>query len=137
MTILVYGLICILITIAMHGLPDKVRMQGFQRLAVRSQPLVTAIEEFAGHEGRLPTTLQELIPRYLTKIPDTGMPAFPEYRYSTETSRWDGNPWVLYVDCTAGGINFDMFLYFPKQNYPQEGYGGWLEKIENWAYVHE
>jgi hypothetical protein len=34
-------------------------------------------------------------------------------------------------------MNWDMFLYFPKQNYPKAGYGGWLERIEDWAYVHE
>jgi hypothetical protein len=106
-------------------------------LASRSEALVGAIRSFAEREGRPPTDLQELVPKYFARIPKTGMPAYPDYRYSTEPSRWKGNPWVLYIDCTSGGINFDMFIYFPLQNYPETGYGGSLERIGEWAYVHE
>lgn len=99
--------------------------------------MVNVIEQFTEREGRPPASLQELVPRYLPTIPKTGMPVYPKYSYSTETNQWDGNPWVLYVNCTSGGINFDMFMYFPKQNYPEKGYGGWIERIGAWAYVHE
>ncbi len=30
-----------------------------------------------------------------------------------------------------------LVLYFPNRNYPQHGYGGWLEPVGDWAYVHE
>ncbi len=49
----------------------------------------------------------------------------------------DNNPWVLIVHTPSGGINFDQFMYFPLQNYPESGYGGWLARIRDWAYVHE
>ena len=67
------------------------------------------------------------------------MGAYPKYEYVVpeETNDWDGNPWVLYVDASLGILNWDMFLYFPKQNYPEVGYGGGLEKVGDWAYVHE
>ena len=136
-TILVCGPVYILIGIALLHLASPSRMDGFRRLAGRSEPLVTAIHSFAENEGRPPVDLQELVPQYIAEIPKTGMPAYPTYRYSTGTNRWDGNPWVLYVNCTSGGINFDMFLYFPLQNYPRMGYGGSLERIGRWAYVHE
>jgi hypothetical protein len=37
----------------------------------------------------------------------------------------------------SGGINFDSFLYLPLQNWPERGYGGVLQRIDDWAYVHE
>jgi len=53
------------------------------------------------------------------------MAAYPryEYRSSARTADFDGNPWVLVVRTPSGGINFDQFLYYPLQNYPEEGYG--------------
>ena len=54
-----------------------------------------------------------------------------------EAHKWDDNSWVLYIDTPSGGINFDMFMYFPNQNSPKTGYGGVLERIGDWAYVHE
>lgn len=136
-TILVCGLIYVSIALPLVRLSGPVRMYGFQRLAIRSQPLIKAIEQFIADEGHPPGTLQELVPKYFSKIPKTGMPAYPNYNYSTEASRWDGNPWVLYINCTSGGINLDRFIYFPKQNYPDKGYGGSLERVGKWAYVHE
>ena len=136
-TILICGLIYVSIGLALIRLSGPVRMNGFQRLAIQSRPLIKAIEQFVADEGHPPSTLQDLVPKYLSKIPKTGMPAYPKYNYSTEASRWGGNPWVLYINCTSGGVNFDMFIYFPKQNYPDKGYGGSLERVGKWAYVHE
>jgi hypothetical protein len=67
------------------------------------------------------------------------MMAYPEYEYITgkEAENQYGNPWVLMVFTPSGGINFDMMLYFPNQEYPPTGYGGGLERIDNWAYLHE
>ena len=136
-TILACGPVFVLIAVALLRFAPPVRMNAFQRLADRSEPLVNAIHSFVEKEGRPPADLEELVPEYMPQIPKTGMPAYPTYRYSTETNRWDGNPWVVYVNCTSGGINFDMFMYFPKQNYPERGYGGSLERVGKWAYVHE
>ena len=55
----------------------------------------------------------------------------------TDAKNWDDNPWVLVVFTPGGGINFDRMLYFPKQNYPRSGYGGGIERVRDWAYVHE
>ena len=129
--------IYVLIGIQLALLTSPVRIHGFRRLALRSRPLVAAIQEFVTHDGRPPVTLEELVPRCLAKVPNTGMPAYPTYQYSTDMKRWGGNPWVIYVECPSGGINFDMFVYFPKQNYPATGYGGSLERVGDWAYVHE
>jgi hypothetical protein len=119
-------------------LGETVRMTAFQRLAVRSQPLVDAVHRFAEEQNRPPKDLHELVPPYLPEIPRTGMATYPEYVYlSGEADSWDGNPWVLFVNTPSGGINFDMFMYFPLQNYPRQGHGGSLERVGKWAYVHE
>ena len=114
-------------------------MQAFNGLAERSTVLVEAIHNYDKDNGQPPKSLADLVPRYVPDIPKTRIGAYPEYRYElvTDLKKWDENPWVLYVDTPIGMLNWDMFLYFPKQNYPLHGYGGCLERVKDWAYVHE
>ena len=116
-----------------------VRDHAFHQLAERSQPLVSALEAYQAQEGSLPPSLEALVPKYLADVPNTQMGAYPEYEYyvGQEAMQYDSNPWVLVIQTPSGGINWDMFMYFPLQNYPQSGYGGSLELIGKWAYVHE
>jgi hypothetical protein len=46
-------------------------------------------------------------------------------------------PWELRVPCSRGILNWDLFFYWPGQRYPSVGYGGSIERIADWAYVHE
>lgn len=46
-------------------------------------------------------------------------------------------PWELLVSCSRGGLNWDVFVYWPGQRYPAYLYGGSIERIGDWAYVHE
>jgi hypothetical protein len=121
------------------SLGGRVRMAAFHRLAERSRPLVRAIQVYESRHGSPPPDLAALVPGYLPAIPGTGMAAYPRYEYQVgqKATRYEGNPWVLVVFTPSGGINFDQFMYFPLQNYPQSGYGGSIERIADWAYVHE
>jgi len=123
-------------TVVFVNFSPDVRMTAFHDLATRSEPLVSAIHRYAEDKGTPPVSLSELVPDYIDQVPGTGIPRYPDYVYTTE-DRWDDNPWVLYVPTSRGMINWDMFMYFPLQNYPEEGYGGRLVKIGQWAYVHE
>lgn len=116
---------------------EGVRMSAFHRLAERSKPLVAAVHAFEQKHGRPPESLQTLVPEFLPSVPSTGMGAYPKYEYSTSATNYDGNPWVITIFTPSGGINFDQFMYFPLTNYPKTGYGGWLERVGDWAYVHE
>ena len=136
-TMLSCGLVYVLIGVGVFLLLIPVRRYGFRLLSLRSHPLIEAIHDFTKTRGRPPENLDELVPDYLPKVPGTGMPAYPKYEYSTDRERWKGNPWVLYVNCPSGGINFDTFIYFPDHNYPKSGFGGILEPVGDWAYVHE
>ncbi len=46
-------------------------------------------------------------------------------------------PWELGIDCPNGMLNWDVFFYWPTQDYPQRIYGGTVERIGAWCYVHE
>lgn len=120
-------------------LGGRIRMQAFDRLAERSEPLVAAIQQYASDEGRPPGNLNDLVPKHLPAVPRTEMMGYPDYVYLTgaDAQRYDNNPWALIVRTPSGFINFDEFLYFPLQNYPAHGHGGVLERVRDWAYVHE
>ena len=64
-----------------------VRMQAMREFAERSQPLVAAIHAYEREQGRPPSGLQELVPKYLPSIPATGMTAYPEYQLYTGEAR--------------------------------------------------
>ena len=125
--------------VASLWLSNHVRTHAFRELAERSAPLVDEIRNFEAEHARPPSQLEELVPEYLPKIPTTGMGAYPEYKYlvGKEALQYHGNPWVLIVHTPTGILNWDMFMYFPNGKYPDVGYGGWLERIDSWAYVHE
>jgi hypothetical protein len=116
-----------------------VRHKAFIGLAERSRPVVAAIRQYEAQHGKPPETLATLVPEFFTSIPQTGMGAYPGYEYfvGEKAAKYDGNPWAIVVFTPSGGINFDKFMYFPLQNYPEKGYGGRLQRIGDWAYVHE
>jgi hypothetical protein len=138
-TLLLCALVYLPFGYAYFVLGHDIRMGGFEHLAARSRPLVQAIRDYSAATGHPPASLDDLVPQYLPAVPGTGMPCYPRYEYSADhpPDRWDGNPWVLYVHTTSGVLGFDMFMYFPLQNYPKQGYGGGLERVGDWAYVHE
>jgi hypothetical protein len=118
----------------------KTRMAGMESCGQRARPLITAIEQYERDHSTPPDSLHDLVPDYLPNVPSTGMMAYPEFRYHSGNQakeEYDGNPWALSIYTPSGGINFDMMLYFPNQNYPDRGYGGSLERLGDWAYVHE
>lgn len=47
------------------------------------------------------------------------------------------SPWELRVNCGSGGLNWDVFFYWPTEDYPENIYGGYVERIGKWAYVYE
>jgi hypothetical protein len=109
-----------------------IRNLGLARLARQSAPLVAAIHQWRRETGAPPSSL-DLLPLDLRRtLPDFQYVVGPEAERS-----YHGNPWVLVLDTSTGLINWDLFLYYPLQNYPEVGHGGWLERIDDWAYVHE
>lgn len=119
---------------------QKLRIAGMRSFAERSQSFIAAIKKYHRDHSAPPRSLHDLVPTYLPEVPSTGMMAYPYYGYCAgeEASQsYANNPWVLSVSTPSGLINFDEMLYFPNQDYPKRGYGGWLEPVGDWAYVHE
>lgn len=140
---LIYMMMCLVFIaswVAGIFLGQRARILGIHAFPQKSQPLIAAIKKYEQDNSTPPRTLQDLVPNYLPAIPSTGMGAYPDYRYFTGNEAQDefpGKRWVLSVFTPGPGINFDQILYFPDQNYPETGFGGSLERIGDWAYVHE
>lgn len=113
-----------------------IRMHGFSLAAERAEPLVAAIEKYHREHGVPPDKFIDLVPRYLAAMPDRLPPL--ELVIGSEAKRvYHGNDWVLRASVPSGGINFDQFMFFPNGAYPDRDYGGLIERIGRWAYVHE
>jgi hypothetical protein len=67
------------------------------------------------------------------------MIAYPEFTYWKDYNDIQAKPgeYELRIDCTSGGINFDRFIYWPSEEYPDRIQGNWVERIRSWGYVHE
>ena len=139
-TLLTASLPLIVGVLSLAKKPADIRAKAFYCLAQRTDPLIQAIKSYESANNKPPSNLSDLVPDYLPSIPTTQMRVYPEFKYESGPdvgARWHGNPWVLYVETSRGFCNWDLFLYFPKQNYPEYGYGGRIEKNGTWAYVHE
>lgn len=123
---------------ALGSAADSIRNASFHDLAERSMPLVEAVKAFEKAKGHPPKTLDELVPTYLDSVPSTGLAADPHYEIhmGEESSMWKGNPWVLCVPVSRGTLNWDLFLYFPNQNYPPDERSA-FERMGDWGYYHE
>jgi hypothetical protein len=113
------------------------RMTLIARAADAASPLTDAIHSFEGDQGRPPALLSDLVPRYLRAIPSTGMGGYSEWQYVPDAASYEGNSWVLLVHTGGPGLNWDQLMYFPNRRYPATGHGGELERVGDWAYVHE
>lgn len=118
---------------------DTIRMQGFVRLSQETAPLVEAIHTYTAKFGHPPENLEELKVNYPPEHTVKGgrLPDFKYFSGGQAKDRYHGNPWVLMLETPTGPLRWDRFLYYPLQNYPSLGHGGWLEKVGEWAYVHE
>jgi hypothetical protein len=121
------------------------REAAVHRFARSSSVLVDAIGSFGEEQGRLPASLEELTPTYLPQRPRSlGIPGtllFARYDYEVLSSRTDqrsgGQTWELRVYYPFGPLNWDLLVYRPAEAYPDRLYGGSVERIRDWAYVHE
>jgi hypothetical protein len=103
----------------------QLRAQRFQEFAVRSRPLLAAIEDYHRRQGRPPETLKALVPEYLDAVPTTGMGAFPEYLYSAGES--GSCPWRLAVSVGATPLAWESLVYWPSQCRPRgPSFDGWV-----------
>ncbi len=128
------GLCALLSSVPAMLVSREIRKNGFQQMAERTKPLITAIKKFEKQKGHAPEALAELVPEFLPAVPTTGIGAYPEYRY--EQFEDDSDPWELSVRCGGGFLNWDEFFYLPSENYGKR-VGGCVEPAGTWAYFYE
>lgn len=117
-------------------LGGELRMYGFELAAKRAEPMIEAIEKYTHDNGQPPERLSALVPNYLTELP-TKLPPVEIVTDPKKLLEYGNNPWALTALVSRGLMNWDRFVYFPDQAYPERGFGGSIERVRNWAYVHE
>lgn len=110
----------------------ELRMWGFLLAGERTTPLVDAIERYVEKNKAVPSALTTLVPNYLPELPNR-IPSLKLISGPEVEKNYYGNPWVLFADAGSGILNWDEFIYLPKQNYPSQAY----EQLGAWAYYHE
>ncbi len=111
------------------------RHHGFVRAARRAEPLVAALHAYEARHGHPPGRLAEVVDVHADAAPSRLPPL--ELVTGPDARLYGGNSWVLVAQVGRGFMNFDSFLYFPNQQYPAHGFGGSIERIGTWGYVHE
>ena len=132
-------LCCIGLWILAIYLAVLLRRRAFVRASRVGDRLARALAHYGNDKGEYPESLDRLNPDYLEEIPYTGMIAYPEFSYFKDRNDNETVPgsFELRIDCTSGGINFDRFIYWPCELYPDQIQGKPVERIQKWAYVHE
>jgi hypothetical protein len=114
----------------------NIQSRALAQLPGRAAPLVAAISAYEKANRHPPAELKDLVPEYIANIPWTGLSVCPQYQYRVFTEKGD-SPWELSIPSSQGFLNWDVFFYWPTKKYPREIYGGLVEPIGAWAYVHE
>jgi hypothetical protein len=112
------------------------RMLCIRQATARATPLVQALERYREDHGAYPEALQELQPGYIAEAPGTGMIGYPDFEYQPPgEAKLEAAGYGLYVNCFV--MSFDTLHYWPSEDYPEKMWGGVVEPIDGWAYVHE
>lgn len=113
------------------------RRAGLEAAAARAKPLIAAIERYKTDEGHAPEDLQDLVPRYIARVPPTGMVSYPDFRYSR--ADWGEGALQFYTLRVQTGfaLSYESFNYLSDREYPARLYSGRVERIGDWAYVHK
>jgi len=123
-------------------LPVTFRKPVFERVTMRGEAIIKAIEDYETVHGAPPDRLIELVPKFLSHLPSTGISAFPKFSYTLFT-KTDGDaktelpPWELSVECPNRFQSLNKFIYWPTKNYPEFIYDGRTESIAGWMYIHD
>jgi hypothetical protein len=118
---------------------NALRHRAFVRASQVGDRIVHALGRFRHDNGEYPDSLKRLSPGYLEEIPYTGMIAYPEFSYCRDRNGIETSPgsYELQINCPTGMLNFDSFIYWPSETYPDRIGGNGVERIRTWAYIHE
>ncbi len=106
---------------------ERARLHEVARLGA---PLVHAIESYDSEHGQPPTELRLLVPKYIAKIPTTGLNSDSSFEYSVggELGRW-----AISVTIPRMPTIYDRFYYSSGERYPAEYEYAPVQRIDGWA----
>ncbi len=115
------------------------RHRAFVQASRVGDRIVQALARCRNDKGEYPEGLDRLIPAYLEEIPYPGMIAYPEFSYRKDRNDNQPSPgsYELRIDCPQAPLNFDRFVYWPSETYPDRIQDKVAERFRKWAYVHE
>lgn len=113
---------------------SMVRRSNYIAAAVRGTEIVKAIFQYQEDHGAPPANLQQLSPAYIKGIPDTGLAVAPHFEYHFYGK--NAPQWELTLQ-QSDLPNADTLVYWPGANYPAYLPEGTIEKLGQWAFVHD
>ena len=103
-----------------------------EKCVCRIDPLIKAIEKYSSENGFAPKNLDNLVPRYLSKVPSTGVSAAPDIYYSKDQAR-DRNPWMIFI-VVHGFLTPGELVYLPQSNLSRNNSDEHYSIIGKWQY---
>jgi hypothetical protein len=125
-------------------LAERAKHRAYLRCPNHAKPLIVAIRAFEKDHGKPPRRLEDLTPKYIATLPQTGIGAYPDYEYhdheSGLVSDYSGNAWMLVVPlCPLGEFDEEDLLYLPNQDYDKQfsakGKFHIEERVGDWVHV--
>lgn len=127
--------LCLAVSMITIGVSEGIRRDIALNTIVNSaEPILGALAKYKEQNAIYPVSLTTLVPTYLKSIPATGLCAYPDFIYKMEFNPSD---YELAVNMSDGMPNWDRFVYWPSEKYPDDMQGGYVDRFRKWAYVNE
>lgn len=113
------------------------RLTIFKTAGVKAQKLIDAVEKYNFENGSYPEKFEDITPVYLEKVPGTGIGQYPKFEYSLPGTYDIFKKYQIKIRASLGLMKWDVFIYWPEEEYPDNMYGGYVTRLGSWAYVNE
>jgi hypothetical protein len=120
----------LLIVVLGPGYARNARAPTARAAVLNAKPLVEALISFRADQGVPPASLDELVPRYLPSVPETGWPEHPRFSYLRTQHGF--RLWIA----LSSFLEQDQLLYAPIA-LPGENLAGPTERYDEWIFIDE
>lgn len=109
-----------------------------RRATENGKVIVVALEHYHQENGKYPEDLCEVVPKYMEKIPPTGMVGYPEFRYrlpnpNDKFDKFSG--YEIRVSLTYL-LDFDALYYWPEGN-NRDVFGKAGKVVDDWVFFDD
>jgi hypothetical protein len=97
-------------------LSAKLRHDGWISLTEQLDPLIGVLDNFKTHEGKYPNSLDNLVPFYISRLPETKSGTYKTYHYSYIPGL--APSYTLLILSPAGFLEYDELQYSSDGKFP-------------------